>query len=236
MTRWLAPLAAAAALGCAVSLPAAPAKKASPAAARRDWSRTVVQTPEGGFRIGSPQAPVKLVEYGSLTCPHCATFHKEAMAELKRDHIASGRVSYEFRNFVLNGPDLAASLIARCDGPSGFFRHTDYFYGQQQQWVASFASMDQAESKRLSLLPQDQMLLGMAKAAGLETRMAARGMPAARTRQCLSSKPNSDQLMKLREGGMKLGVQGTPGFFVNGSRVAAYDWASLKPLLRPPGS
>jgi protein-disulfide isomerase len=214
----------------------AAAPKASAAAAKRNWAATVTATPEGGFRMGNPNAAVKLVEYGSLTCPHCADFHREAMPELKRDHIASGRVSYEFRNFVLNGPDLVASLVARCQGAPAFFGHVDYFYGQQQQWVAPFGQIGQAERARLAKLPQQQMLVGFAGAGGLEKRLTARGMPAPKVRQCLLNEAETKRLETMRVSADQLGVQGTPTFFVNGVRADAHSWAELKPLLAPPGS
>ena len=217
----------------AVALAAAP--KASTAAAKRNWTATVQATPEGGFRMGNPNAPVKLVEYGSLTCPACAAFHKEALAELKRNHIASGRVSYEFRNYVLNGPDLAASLIARCEGGAAFFGHADYFLTQQQQWVAPFSQISKEERERLAKLPQQQMLAGFAGAAGLEKRMAARGLPAAKVRQCLLNESEARRLTTMRQAGDQLGVHGTPSFFINGKKVEAHSWAELKPLLGSPG-
>ena len=99
--------------------PAAPAANARPAA--RDWSHTVVATAEGGFRMGNPAAKVKLVEYGSLTCGHCANFARAGVASLVGTYVRSGKVSYEYRNFILNGLDVAASLVARCGGASRFF-------------------------------------------------------------------------------------------------------------------
>ena len=91
--------------------PAPPRARRRPPAARprRDWTRTVVATPEGGFRMGNPNAPVKLVEYGSLTCRHCADFAPGRDAAAGRHAMsASGKVSYEYRNFILNGLDVAA--------------------------------------------------------------------------------------------------------------------------------
>jgi protein-disulfide isomerase len=81
----------------AVAAQAAAAPKRSAAPAARDWTRTVSATPEGGYRVGNPAAAVKLVEYGSLTCNHCATFAKEGMPPLLSRHVRTGRVSYEFR-------------------------------------------------------------------------------------------------------------------------------------------
>ena len=69
--------------------------------------------------MGNPDAPVKLVEYGSLTCPHCADFAAAGDASRwSRNYVRSGRVSFEYRNFVLNGIDVAATLLARCAAPA----------------------------------------------------------------------------------------------------------------------
>ena len=61
----------------------------------------IAATPEGGFRLGNPDAKVKLLEFASLTCPHCGDFHAAAFETIKTKYVASGNVSYEFRNFVL---------------------------------------------------------------------------------------------------------------------------------------
>ena len=82
----------------------------------------VVRTPEGGYLMGNPKANVKLIEFGSMTCPHCAEFEEQRGEQLIDTYVKSGRVSYEFRNFVRDPFDLAASLIARCGGRSGSSR------------------------------------------------------------------------------------------------------------------
>src|SRR4051812_27460632 len=96
-----------------LSVPAATsaAKPAAKAAAKADWTRTFAVTPAGGFRVGNPKAKVAIVEYGSLTCPHCQHFAETALKPLFQDYIRTGKASYEFRSFILNGPDLAATLV-----------------------------------------------------------------------------------------------------------------------------
>ncbi|HEX8262031.1 MAG TPA: thioredoxin domain-containing protein, partial [Allosphingosinicella sp.] len=127
---------------------AAPARKAAPTAV--DWGRTVVATPEGGFRMGNPNARVKLVEYGSLTCGHCAAFSRQGMAPLVATYVKSGRVSYEYRNFILNGLDVAASLVARCGGPARFFPVADKFYATQPQWMGRVSALTAAQKAQLN--------------------------------------------------------------------------------------
>src|SRR5688500_13061899 len=115
-------LALAALMAIALAAPAAMA----PAQTRvvpslRDWTRVEATTPDGGFRMGNPDAPVKLVEYLSLTCPHCAAFAREGTPPLIRNYVRRGRVSFEVRNLPLNALDVTATILARCGGPERFF-------------------------------------------------------------------------------------------------------------------
>src|SRR5258707_13809131 len=97
------------------ALPAGPAAAtaARPAAKpKADWTSTVVATAKGGFRMGNPASKVKLIEYGSLACPHCRHFEETGYKPLVKQYVRTGRVSYEFRNLLLNGPDISVSLLA----------------------------------------------------------------------------------------------------------------------------
>src|SRR5699024_5224786 len=85
-----------------------------PAPAGKSWSEVVTKTEEGGYRMGNPEAPVQLVEYGALSCSHCADFAKESSEELHNEYVDSGRVSYELRFFMLNALDVPATLLATC--------------------------------------------------------------------------------------------------------------------------
>src|SRR5207302_8643253 len=122
-------VAAAAAL-CLVPA-AAPAKQA----AKADWLHTYAVTPESGFRLGNPKAKLAIVEYGSLTCPHCRHFAETAMKPLLNQYVRAGKVSYEFRSFILNVIDIAATLVARCNGPAHFFPMAEGLYATHPQWV-----------------------------------------------------------------------------------------------------
>jgi protein-disulfide isomerase len=72
------------------------------APAGKNWTDMIVKTPEGGYKMGNPDAKLKLVEYGAITCPGCAQFHVESKAELE-EIVASGNVSFEFRPFLVHG-------------------------------------------------------------------------------------------------------------------------------------
>jgi protein-disulfide isomerase len=201
------------------------------AAVADDWTRTVALTPDGGFRMGSPAAKVKLVEYGSLTCPHCANFSATAMPGLK-SYVRSGKVSYEYRNFVLNGIDVTATLLARCGGANGFFAITEAMFASQPQWLGSVAAMTADQKREIGTLPVAQKLDRIADVAGLRQLAAKGGVTPKQAQQCLSRDAAMDELQRMRQRGTDLGVEGTPTFFINGEKLKAFTWADLEPDIR----
>jgi protein-disulfide isomerase len=205
---------------------------AVPPPSGQDWTETVSATPEGGFRMGNPDAKVKLVEYASLTCPHCAAFASESATGLT-DQIRAGRVSYEYRNFMLNGIDVVASLLARCQGPGPFFKLVEQVYAEQPNWVPKFQQITPAEQARIQALPTDQQPLATAKAGQLIDFFRARGLPEAKAEACLTDKAGMDTLEALQKRGSEQdGVTGTPSFLINGKPVAnVASWDLLKPQI-----
>ena len=210
----------------------AAAQPRRPAAAAADWSRTVVATPEGGFRMGNPNARVKLVEYGSLTCGHCAAFARQGMAPLVGGYVKSGKVSYEYRNFILNGLDVAATLVARCGGAARFFPVADKLYATQPQWMGRLSAMTAAQKAQLNALPENQRLGRLAETVGLTGLAAQHGIAPAAAKRCLADQAALDRLARMAEAAGAQGVQGTPTFFLNGSNIGTHTWATLEPILR----
>jgi protein-disulfide isomerase len=204
------------------------------APAGTDWRQVTAATPEGGFRLGNPDAKVKLVEFASLTCPHCREFHEAGMATIRDKYVASGNVSYEFRNFVLNGPDYAASMLARCTGPEAFFGLLGAFFTDQVAWTEPFTKLTPADNQRLSALPEDQQIKALAELGQLDAYVRARGIPRAKFEQCLADKAALDQLAKLRtQATEEYKLTGTPGFIINGvTQEGVYSWADLEPKLK----
>ena len=208
---------------------AAPQKKAS---AARDWTKTVVATPEGGFRVGNPQAKLKLIEYGSLTCNHCQRFHKEGAPQLLSQYVKSGRLSFEFRNFVRDPYDLTAALLSRCAGPANFFALTDRNFSSQDQWL----DKGKAHAQSISALPENQQFARIASATGLGALAARSGVTPARAKQCLSDPKGIEKLVQMRGVAVdRHKLEGTPTFVLNGKTLDALDWNGLKPQLGPPG-
>ena len=134
------------------------APKAAAPAAKANWLEAVKATPEGGFAIGNPNAPVKLIEFASLTCPHCRDFHEMAMPTIKGEYVAKGKVYYEFRNFVLNPADYGATMLARCQGPSAFFGLADAFFKNQQAWIEPFTKLTEAQTASLQSMSPDEQV------------------------------------------------------------------------------
>lgn len=229
-----APGVAIAALVLATVAGAASASDAAPATAQaaRDWSTVVVVTPEGGYRMGNPDAKARIVEYGSLTCGHCADFANEAMAPLIANYVRAGTASFEYRNMVLNGIDVSASLVARCAGSDRFFDVADALYKGQATWLAATSALSSAEKARLQALPEAELLLQLAESNGVAALAREHGASDAQLRQCVADPAALERLGTMYDAAAALGVEGTPTFFINGARVKAHTWRELEPLIR----
>jgi protein-disulfide isomerase len=198
-----------------------------------DWTQTVVETAEGGFRMGNPDAPVKLVEYGSFTCGHCAAFSEEASKPLRDTYVKSGQVSWEFRPFLLFPTDPGLSMLLRCQGAGPFFRLTDQLYADQQNWMMKLQALPPEQLQQLDgLSPQDKAA-ALVRTAGLDQFFRQRGMPEAKLNACLADPQGLQKVAAITEKGNKDGVTGTPSFFINGKIAEnTAGWAALEPKLR----
>lgn len=213
---------------------ATPVAGPAPAApVARDWSQTVVATPEGGFRMGNPDAKLKLVEYASLTCGVCQRFHLEGADALKSGLVRRGQVSYEYRPFLLNAIDIAAALVATCNGPEQFFTWADQFYRNHDAFVQPFTRLSDADVKSLNALPQDQQVRRLAELGGLDAFVRPRGMARARFDQCLGDAAALQRLLDQQKVAMeKMQVNATPTFFLNGRKLdGVTSWEALRPKL-----
>jgi len=217
----------------ALAAPAAFAPAPAPAQAQRDWTRTIAVTPEGGYRMGNPDAPVKVVEYLSLTCPTCAHFAEHGAPQLIADHVRSGRVSLEYRNYVLNAYDLAAAMISRCAAPQDYFALNHAILAGQGEWMGRVQAVPPEERRQLAGAPPIEGMMRIVSWAGLDAIAARHGVSAAEARTCLADQAGLDRIVAMREAGDRAGVGGTPTFAING-RIAAgvHGWAALEPLIR----
>lgn len=198
----------------------------------QDWAKNVVATPEGGFRMGNPNAKVKLIEFASFTCPHCREFHEQAMDALKDKYVGSGQVSYEFRSFILNGIDVPVSLLAYCMPPAAFFAAQDGIFDTQESWVGNIQKAG-PELEKLQSAPQDQQFAGVIKVTQLDNFFKTRGLPASKQQQCLTDKAALEKLAAIRGDAVKTyKLTGTPTFVLNGvTQENVFDWKGLQPKL-----
>ena len=197
-----------------------------------DWSKTVVATPEGGFRMGSPNAKVKLVEYGSLACPHCRHFEETGYKPLVQGYVRTGRVSYEFRNLLLNAPDVAVSLLAHCAGPAKFFLMSEAVYASQPQWfdrVEKVSAEQQAEMEKLS---EQRRIARVGELAGFPEIAARFGVTPAQAKQCLLDQKGLERLLNVTKTAEDSGINHTPTFLIDGKVTDALTWEQLEPLLK----
>lgn len=226
-----------AALSAAVlALPAAVAP-AHQGAAQRDWTQNAARTPEGGFRMGNPNAPVKVIEFLSLACPHCAAFSEESGASLHRDYVRSGRVSIEYRNIIINAPDAAAAVLTRCAAPRAFFDMSHELLRTQAQWLGRAQALTEAQRTQLrgasSAMEMVQRIVPM---IGLDQVAARHGLTPAMQRACLSNQANFDLVETMVTAARsQFNVTGTPTFVINGRVANTNVWAGIEPLLRPGG-
>jgi len=213
-----------------VQLGAAPARRAGqkpPAGAAlpaRNWTTAATRLPSGAFLWGNPDAKVRLVEYLSLTCPHCAHFEKEAIPPFAAKYVRPGLVSYEVRHALRDGFDYAGSLLARCDGPSAFFTTLPRVYAQQQGWFVRAQAWSKIESAD-GQSPQE-LLPKMARGAGFD---AVFGMTPAKMDSCLANHDEQTLLTdQANEAWRMPGMTGTPAFVIDGKlRSDIFDWRSL---------
>ncbi|HEX8364996.1 MAG TPA: thioredoxin domain-containing protein [Allosphingosinicella sp.] len=196
-----------------------------------DWTQVVSRTPEGGTRIGNPNAPVKLVEYGSLTCPACKAFSDTATQSLRDTYVRSGQVSWEFRHLIIHGAaDVVLAMLSDCQPQSAFFRTIEDLYEQQPEIVSRF---EESEQRQIGAMPADQQVAAAARAMEVGGFFAQRGLPEGRQNQCLANQQAIQQLAdSTNRAFSQEGVAGTPTFFLNGDKLDVSNWRDLEPLLR----
>jgi protein-disulfide isomerase len=203
------------------------------AAAPRPWTSVATPIATGSYLIGNPKARVKLVEYVSYTCPHCAHFMAESGAELKK-LVASGSTSIELRNQVHDKVDLVAATLARCAGPAVFPALHEALFARQTEWVPRAFDWDETNGARLALYPQLAQLRAMADGAGLTDIAHAAGMSQGAIDQCFASDAAMRRVVEVSAATVK--VRGTPAFEINGRMVDGGVWAQIQPQLRAAGA
>ena len=183
-----------------------------------DWTEVVAATPAGGFMMGNPNAKVKLVEIGALTCPHCRAFDEKGVPPLVDTYVKSGQVSWEFRPYLLHGLDVPANLIVRCNGAPTFFPLMRAMYEDQSVWMEKVLNLPQAQ---LQPLLENRQFLEIGKLAGFPDWAAMRGVPQAKSAACLTNTAEIDRLVQVTADVQRQypDFKGTPAFVINGELV-----------------
>ena len=165
-----------------------------PAAAQGVASAELLVPPPLGDRsLGKDDAPVTIVEYASMTCPHCAQFHETTYPELKKRYIDTGKVRFIFREFPLDPLAAGASMLARCADKEQYFPLIETLFHQQRQWAVE------------KPIPP---LMALAKQAGFSEQ---------KFNTCLSDQKMLDAMqVEQKRASEKFGVTSTPTLFVNG--------------------
>jgi protein-disulfide isomerase len=159
--------------------------------------------------IGSPDAKATLVEYFSLTCPHCARFHVETYPKIKEKYIDTGKLRMEFRDFPLDQWALRAAALARCVPEKHYPAIIDVLMKQQASWARASNPLE--------------ALLRIGQLAGLDRDTA---------QACMTDGKLLDGIIASRlEGDKKHGVESTPSFLLNGEKVRAYTFEEFEKLL-----
>lgn len=202
-------------------------------AAPPDWTATAARLPSGSHLLGNPAAKVKLVEYISYTCPHCAHFHEQSEGPLKSDYIRSGKVAVEVRDLVRNPVDLAAALLASCGAPARFFGNHGAFLRAQGTWLEALSRSDEAQRKRWYEGSVPTRLRTIAGDLGFYQIIGQRGVTRAEADRCLGDETMVKQLTAQRSEAGKLGVTGTPSFLLDGVLLSGvHDWPSLEAQIK----
>ncbi len=168
------------------------------------------------FGIGDPAAKVKIVEFLSFTCPHCAAFHGEVYPQLKADYIDAGKVRLEYNEVYFDQLGLLGALVARCGGELRYMGITDILFDKQQEWAGA----------------------GDMNAAVEELKKIGRtaGMDDATLDACLRDQTVAEALVANYQTNIETNYPGdtfggTPSFIINGAKHSNMDYAELKALI-----
>ncbi|MDJ0643219.1 MAG: thioredoxin domain-containing protein [Erythrobacter sp.] len=200
------------------------------------WTDTVTVTAEDGYLIGNPDAPLKLVEYASHTCPACASFATTAKQPLKENYISTGVVSFEQRNLVRDPIDLSIAALVRCGPKENMQPLSDQAWASLNDFFGNVQT-NSAQYEASAELPVEQRFIAISEAAGLIDFFSARGLSADQARSCLADSAKMETISdNSATQADELNVTGTPTFFLNGARIDGITWNEIEPALQRAGA
>ena len=168
--------------------------------------------PLGDVALGPADAKVTIIEYASLTCSHCAAFHKDTWPELKKRYVDTGKVRFILREFPLDPLATAGFMLARCDGNEKYYPVTDLLFDRQSAWAFTQKPLD-----------------------ALQQMMRQAGFSQEKFEGCLKDKKLYDAVVDVRKRAEeKFKVNSTPTFFINGERkTGSMSIDELEKILKP---
>jgi protein-disulfide isomerase len=213
-----------------------PIAKVAPPAGKA-WTDVVTKTAEGGYLVGNPEAPIKLTEFGALSCSHCADFSAKSTAELRDTFIASGRVSYELHLFMNNALDVPAAMLVTCGAPEAVPTLSEQFWAWQPAMFQALQAAGDQQMQAISALPPATRFAALAKVSGMDQFITARGIAAPQAAACLAdSKKASELAAATQAAAEKYALQGTPTFLLNGEKIELNTWPEIKARLEAAGA
>ncbi|MFL0356127.1 thioredoxin domain-containing protein [Erythrobacter sp. GH1-10] len=216
--------------------PAGEPIEAIPAPDGTSWTETVNISEEGGYVLGNPDAPLKLVEYASHTCSACAYFAQTGSTPLKEDYVSTGVVSYELRNLIANPVDLTIATLVRCGQPESMQVLADQAWVQFEEVMGGVSANAEAINATGDL-PLEERFVQIGEVSGLIDFFSARGLSADQARQCLADVPNIEGIAeRSQQQGQELNLTGTPSWLLNGRKLEVNQWADLEPVLQRAGA
>jgi protein-disulfide isomerase len=167
--------------------------------------------PLGERSLGNPNAPVTVIEYASLTCPHCANFQRNLFPRVKKEFIDTGKIRFIVREFPIGHTSGAAAIVNRCAPADRYFALFSAFLLRQPEWVSQEIRPD--------------ALYTVAKSSGMSREAFDK---------CLSNQTIIDGLTEVKQRGRQFGVIGTPTFFANGRKAQGeITFEEFKALVDP---
>ena len=203
------------------------------------WEDVVSATASGGMLMGNPQATIKLVEYGSLSCPHCARFAQEAMAPLKTEFVSSGRVSYEYRSFAIHPQDIPLTVLVRCAPKESFFPLLEQVYGNFDAMQTPLEDPAvQKAAQAASNLPPAQRYPALSDALKYTDFFAARGVSVDQAHACLANIQSATEVANHAKAYGDAGINQTPTLVLNGFQLPPEqsEWPKIAEALRAAGA
>lgn len=202
-------------------------------AGQQNWNQTVTVTPAGNHVLGNPDADVKLVEFVSYTCPHCAHFEEQADSAMRATYVAQGKLSVEVRNFLRDPVDMTVALLTNCGPPSKFFANHTMFMRSQDKWIAPLGTAGPTQKQRWSSGTFATRTRAIATDFGFYKMMQDRGYDRPTIDRCLADETKAKRLAAGTDEAQEAGVMGTPSFSLNGDLLAGtHTWATLYPQIQ----